>query len=73
MIRLALDGITSQSTYPLRISSITGFIILLFCFISSITVFYDYYVNQNTVPGWASTIIPIYFLVEHKFFIGNYW
>ncbi len=76
MIRLALDGITSQSTYPLRISSITGFIILLFCFISSITVFYDYYVNQNTVPGWASTIIPIYFLGGVQIFllgiIGEY-
>ncbi len=76
MLRLALDGFTSQSTYPLRLSSITGFIILFFCFISSIAVFYDYFVNQNTVPGWASTIIPIYFLGGIQIFllgiIGEY-
>ncbi len=62
MLKLALDGVTSQSTHPLRIASVAGFIILIFCFISSLMVFYNYYINKNIIPGWATIVLPIYFL-----------
>ena len=69
MLQLALDGVTSQSTYPLRIATITGFIILIFCFISSIMVFYNHFINKNTIPGWATIVLPIYFLGGVQIFI----
>lgn len=71
MLQLALDGVTSQSTYPLRLSAILGIFIIIFCFFSFILVLIDYFIFKNTVPGWASTIIPIYFLGGVQiFFLG---
>lgn len=58
---LALDGITSFSVVPLRI--VTGFGFLIFLFSGVMTLFYLYekFVG-GTPPGWAGTVIPIYFL-----------
>ena len=25
-------------------------------------VFYNYYINKNIIPGWATIVLPIYFL-----------
>lgn len=62
MLRLALNGITSFSVVPLRIVSIIGFILFLFslgmgCYVAWRTIFIG-----DTVPGWASTALPIYFI-----------
>jgi len=62
MLALAVDGITSFSVLPLRMLTALG---LLFAGISLFMVFYVIYgalVLQATVPGWASSVIPIYFL-----------
>ncbi len=76
MIKLALDGVTSQSIYPLRLSTILGLIIIIFCFFSSLLVLFEYFVLRNTIPGWTSIIIPIYFLGGVQIFligvIGEY-
>ena len=58
---LALDGITSFSVVPLRLVTAAG--AALFLFSCAMTIFYLYHkVRGNTPPGWAGTIIPIYFL-----------
>jgi polyisoprenyl-phosphate glycosyltransferase len=58
---LALEGITSFSVVPLRLVAITGGLIFLFS--CGMTLFYLYHkLRGHTPPGWAGTIIPIYFL-----------
>jgi glycosyltransferase involved in cell wall biosynthesis len=58
---LALDGITSFSVVPLRL--VTTFGVLIFLFSCAMTLFYLYHkIRGHTPPGWAGTIIPIYFL-----------
>ena len=58
---LALDGITSFSVVPLRLVTCAG--ALIFLFSCAMTLFYLYHkIMGHTPPGWAGTIIPIYFL-----------
>ncbi|HUE84322.1 MAG TPA: glycosyltransferase family 2 protein [Pyrinomonadaceae bacterium] len=58
---LALDAITSFSIVPLRVVTFTGAFIFLFS--CAMTIFYLYHkLMGHTPPGWAGTIIPIYFL-----------
>jgi len=60
MLSFAWDGITSFSTYPLRLIFIMGVIVsffsLLLAVLAVIPVFYG-----KTIQGWASTVIPIFF------------
>lgn len=61
LVSLALDGITSFSVVPLRVVTTVG--VLIFLFSGAMTLFYLYekFIG-NTPPGWAGTVIPIYFL-----------
>lgn len=61
MLSLALNGITSFSIIPLRIITFLGFII---CIISGIFGIYAICVSilGFALPGWTSTIVPIYLL-----------
>lgn len=62
MLSLALNGITSFSIMPLRIIFFFGFLI---AFMSSIFGIYGIYIaifSDSAVPGWASVVVPIYFL-----------
>jgi glycosyltransferase involved in cell wall biosynthesis len=61
MISLAWNGITSTTIAPLRFFSILGFIIFIFSLVQSIWVIRQYFAG-NVIPGWASTVIPIYFI-----------
>jgi glycosyltransferase involved in cell wall biosynthesis len=61
MVSLALDGITSFSTVPLRIITIIGFLVFLICVILMVYAFVAF-VQQKTIPGWFSTVLPFYFL-----------
>lgn len=60
MLALALEGITSFSTKPLRLVTILGFAISLLAFICTIWALFAALVMKATIPGWASTVIPIY-------------
>ena len=71
MTQLAIDGITAHSLFPLRVMTFLGFLILFICILLSLSIFYGYFINRNTVPGWASTVLPIYFLGGIQiFFLG---
>jgi glycosyltransferase involved in cell wall biosynthesis len=61
MLSLAWDGITSFSTVPLKIISVMGLILFLFCTLMAILIF-GAKIFGHTVPGWASTTLPLYFL-----------
>ena len=75
MISFAWNGITSFSNYPLRLVTIIGFMIFGFCIIMSIYALFGWYTN-NYVPGWLSTVLPMYFLGGVQLFcfgiIGEY-
>ena len=62
MISLAVDGITSFSVLPLRLTLFFGFICFIFSVLMSIFIVFEKIVFNATVPGWASTVIPIYFI-----------
>lgn len=62
MLAFAVDGITSFSVVPLRLLTTLG---LFFAGMSLLMVLYVLYgslVMRATIPGWASSVIPIYFL-----------
>lgn len=62
MLSLAIDGITSFSITPLRLISVVGFIAFIFSMLLSFYVFYIAIFTNKAVPGWASTVLPIYFM-----------
>lgn len=62
MLGLALEGITSFSTRPLRLVTILGFGISCLAFIIAAWAIFATIVMKTTIPGWASTVIPIYLI-----------
>lgn len=62
MIKLSLDGITTQSTFPLRLARYLGTLISTFAFIYLSYALYIHLFTERTVPGWASILISTLFL-----------
>lgn len=62
MLSFAWDGITSFSVMPLRFITATGFFIFLATIIMSLWVLGVKLFSEEAVPGWASTVLPIYFI-----------
>jgi glycosyltransferase involved in cell wall biosynthesis len=62
MLKLALDGITSFSTVPLQIITMFGFVLSAGSMIISCWVLWVTFYTDRAVPGWASTVLPLYFL-----------
>jgi len=62
MISLALEGITSFSTKPLRIITVIGLSVFIVSLILTLWVLWIKFQAGNAMPGWASTALPIYFL-----------
>ncbi len=62
MLGLAWEGITSFSIAPLRIVSGLGALIALGALAVTGWAFYVRVIGGGFVPGWASTVVPMYFL-----------
>jgi glycosyltransferase involved in cell wall biosynthesis len=62
MVAFALDGITSFSAFPLRMISWIGFGVFVLTMVLSVWVIYVRLFNSAAVPGWASTVLPLYFV-----------
>lgn len=62
MLALAIDGVTSFSVAPLRFISLLGFLVCAFSLVMVVIVLYGKLVQNGTIPGWASSVLPIYFL-----------
>ncbi|MCB1877283.1 MAG: glycosyltransferase family 2 protein [Chromatiales bacterium] len=61
MIALALEGVSSFSAVPLRLIFLVG--IALFVLSTGLGIWGLYVAFSGaSVPGWASTVVPIYFL-----------
>lgn len=62
MILFAIDGITSFSVAPIRFVTLIGFISMIFCILMILYALLTAVFTSSVVPGWASTVIPLYFL-----------
>lgn len=60
MLTFAFDGITSFSIRPIRFITALGGITLILSVIFAIYALISYFVH-NTVPGWTSTVLSIWF------------
>lgn len=61
MLSFAWNGISSLSIRPLHFVTFCGFAVFFISIILSVYVLIVYFMNQ-AIAGWASTVIPIYFL-----------
>nr|WP_260432544.1 glycosyltransferase family 2 protein [Burkholderia sp. Bp9140] len=62
MILLASDGVASFSTKPLQWSAYVGALLALASTVCGIWALSIRLFTDRSVPGWASTVIPMYFL-----------
>jgi glycosyltransferase involved in cell wall biosynthesis len=62
MLGLALDAVTSFSVVPLRMISALGFIVFLLSAAMGVWTLWVRLLTDRAVPGWTSTLLPIYAL-----------
>ncbi|HHY95813.1 MAG TPA: glycosyltransferase family 2 protein [Firmicutes bacterium] len=62
MLRLAVDGIFSFSSYPLKVASLFGYVISAFAFIYIVYALFARFRFHSTISGWTSLIITVLFL-----------
>jgi len=62
MIRLALDGITSFSNFPLKIVTLAGFIVSGISFFMILYALYSRFISKDYEPGWTSLMLTVLFL-----------
>ena len=62
MLRLAIDGITAFSDFPLRLASLSGFAVSGIAFLVMLYTLYSRFITHEYQPGWASLMISILFL-----------
>lgn len=62
MISLALEGITSFSVGPLRLISVIGTIVFALSMLMSGYIVAVKLFSGRAIPGWASTVLPVYLL-----------
>lgn len=62
MLAFAIEGITSFSVVPLRMITVLGLVISAFSFAMILYVLHGTLVLKAAIPGWASSVVPIYFL-----------
>ena len=59
LIELGLDGITSQSTRPLRLITMFGLLTSALAFLAAIFYLYIYLVSPDTLPRGFTTLILV--------------
>lgn len=62
MIGLALDAITSFSVLPLRLVSVIGLTVFVGAACVTLWALWAALFTDKAVPGWASVVLPMYFL-----------
>lgn len=62
MLAFAWEGITSFSAAPLRLITGLGMLISLSSFLIALWAVWVRLFSESAVPGWASTVVPLYFL-----------
>jgi glycosyltransferase involved in cell wall biosynthesis len=62
MLAFGLDGVTSFTAFPLRLITMLGFIVSLLAFLAGLWAISAWLIFANTIPGWTSVVLPMYFL-----------
>ena len=62
MLSLAVTGITSFTEIPLKVITVLGVLVSLFSFGLAIWAFIVKLFLKAAIPGWASIVIPVYFI-----------
>ena len=62
MLSFAWEGITSFSVVPLKLITVIGFLIFIFSIGVGLDALYTVFFTDDAIPGWASTVIPMYFM-----------
>ena len=62
MLKFALDGITSFSSFPLKLATFFGFMVSIGAFVVIIYALFSKYVWHNAVPGWTSLMVATMFV-----------
>lgn len=62
MLSLAWQGITSFSVVPLRFITGLGLLVSLISFTVTLWAIWIKLFTEMAIPGWASTVLPIYFI-----------
>ena len=62
MLALAIDAVTSFSVTPLRFVAFIGFLVFASTIGVMAWVVWIRFVTARAIPGWASTVLPMYFL-----------
>jgi dolichol-phosphate mannosyltransferase len=59
LLGLAMDGLVSFSSYPLRLVSYLGILTVVMAALCIGWVVVDYFVNHTAPQGWASTVVVV--------------
>lgn len=62
MFGLALDGITAFSNFPLKVATISGFIMSFVSFLLMLYALYSRFVLKVYEPGWTSLMLSVLFI-----------
>jgi dolichol-phosphate mannosyltransferase len=62
MLRFALDGITAFSDVPLKVATVSGFLVSGIAGLLILYTLYERFITRQYQPGWASLMVSILFL-----------
>lgn len=62
LFSLAFEAVSSFSVAPLRFVTSLGLIVFIASLLLTLWVLDQVFLRHNAAPGWASTVIPLYFL-----------
>lgn len=62
MLAFAIQGVTSFSAAPLRAITVFGLLVSFMSFAAVAWALWARFAQGNVVPGWASTLVPMFFL-----------
>ena len=60
---MTIDGLTSFTTWPLRLVSAVGIVMALVGFIYGAYVTFDYFLYGNSVSGWTTIVVTLMFFL----------
>jgi glycosyltransferase involved in cell wall biosynthesis len=63
LVRLALDGLTAFTTWPLRMVSVVGLLFAVPAFAYGIYVTVDHLLFGNAVSGWTTIVVSLMFFI----------
>jgi len=73
---MAVDGITSFSNFPLKVATISGFVVSFIAFFLMLYALYSHLVLKAFEPGWTSLMLSVFFIGGIQLFsigiIGEY-